>query len=115
MEPAVGAAHKPSRIASNNIAGQPSAGVGTNSREVSVTVALAVLFAEVGSTVGDVTLALEQFTYAFANAIPPGEAKALYERYAVPAPGKPLFQAALANVNWRTEASVNTGQTGPRQ
>jgi pimeloyl-ACP methyl ester carboxylesterase len=59
-----------------------------------------------------VMLTLEQFTYAFANAVPPEEAKALYERYAVPAPGKPLFQAALANLNWRTEASVDTGQTG---
>ena len=36
------------------------------------------------------------------------EAKQLYERYAVPAPGKPLFQAAFANVNPRTELKVDT-------
>jgi non-heme chloroperoxidase len=59
-----------------------------------------------------VMLTLEQFTYGFANAVPPEEAKALYERYAVPGAAKPLFQAAFANVNWKTEASVNTGQTG---
>ena len=26
----------------------------------------------------------------------------------MPAPGRPLFQAALANVNWRTECRVDT-------
>src|SRR5258706_238451 len=36
------------------------------------------------------------------------EAKLLYEKYAVPAPGKPLFQAAFANINPRTEVKVDT-------
>jgi hypothetical protein len=36
------------------------------------------------------------------------EAKDLYETFAVPAPGKPLFQAATANLNPWTEAKVDT-------
>src|SRR5262249_21631382 len=35
------------------------------------------------------------------------EAQRLYESCAVPAPGKPLFQAASANLNPWTEAKVN--------
>ena len=36
------------------------------------------------------------------------EAKELYETYAVPASGAPLFQAATANLNPWTEARVDT-------
>ena len=45
---------------------------------------------------------------AFANAVSEDEAKELYETYAVPAPGAPLFQAATANLNPWTEAKVDT-------
>jgi non-heme chloroperoxidase len=55
-----------------------------------------------------VPLTYDQFRYAFANAVSEDEAKALYESYAVPAPGAPLFQAATANLNPRTEAKVDT-------
>src|SRR5207249_477014 len=55
-----------------------------------------------------VSLSSAQFRFAFANAVSDDEAKQLYERYAVPAPGKPLFQAAFANVNPRTELKVDT-------
>src|SRR5262249_5913727 len=55
-----------------------------------------------------VPLTYEQFRYAFANAVDEAEAKELYETYAVPAPGKPLFQAATANFNPWTEAKVDT-------
>jgi pimeloyl-ACP methyl ester carboxylesterase len=55
-----------------------------------------------------VPLTYEQFRYAFANAVPEDEAKQLYETYAVPAPGEPLFQAATANLNPWTEAKVDT-------
>ena len=55
-----------------------------------------------------VPLTYEQFRYAFANAVSEEEAKELYETYAVPAPGKPLFQAATANLNPWTEAKVDT-------
>jgi hypothetical protein len=45
---------------------------------------------------------------AFANAVEEDEAKALYEQFAVPAPGAPLFQAATANLNPSTEVKVDT-------
>jgi pimeloyl-ACP methyl ester carboxylesterase len=62
-----------------------------------------------------VALTYEQFRYAFANAVDEEEAKALYERYSVAAPGLPIFQAAAANLNPRTEVKVDTAnpQRGP--
>ena len=55
-----------------------------------------------------VALTYEQFRYAFANAVPEGEAKELYETYSVAGSGVPLFQAASANLNPWTEAKVDT-------
>ncbi|MDX6553190.1 MAG: hypothetical protein QOH74_1678 [Gaiellales bacterium] len=55
-----------------------------------------------------VPLTYEQFRYAFANAVSEDEAKELYEEFAVPASGAPLFQAAAANLNPWTEAKVDT-------
>jgi pimeloyl-ACP methyl ester carboxylesterase len=55
-----------------------------------------------------VPLTYEQFRYAFANAVSEEEAKELYETFAVPAPGEPLFQAAFANFNPWTEDKVDT-------
>ena len=54
-----------------------------------------------------VPLTYQQFRFAFANAVDEDEAKHLYETFAVPAPGAPLFQAALANLNPWTEAKVD--------
>ncbi|TMF67421.1 MAG: alpha/beta hydrolase [Chloroflexi bacterium] len=55
-----------------------------------------------------IPLTYEQFRFAFANAVSESEAKELYEQYAVPAPGLPLFQAAAANLNPWTEVKVDT-------
>jgi non-heme chloroperoxidase len=55
-----------------------------------------------------VPLTFEQFRYGFANAVSEDEARQLYEDFAVPASGKPLFQAASANLNPWTEAKVDT-------
>ena len=55
-----------------------------------------------------VPLTYEQFRYAFANAVGEDEAKALYEEFAVPASGEPIFQAAAANLNPWTEAKVDS-------
>jgi len=55
-----------------------------------------------------VALTFEQFRYAFANEVEEDEAHALYKRFAVPGSGTPLFQAAAANFNPRTEDQVNT-------
>lgn len=54
-----------------------------------------------------ISLSFDQFRYAFANAVEEGEAKELYARFAVPAPGAPIFQAATANLNPWTEAKVD--------
>ncbi|MGZ4278683.1 MAG: alpha/beta hydrolase [Solirubrobacteraceae bacterium] len=55
-----------------------------------------------------VPLTYEQFRFGFANAVSEDEAKQLYDAYAVPASGAPLFQAATANLNPWTEAKVNS-------
>ena len=55
-----------------------------------------------------IPLTYEQFRFGFANAVSEDEAKDLYETYAVPASGAPLFQAATANFNPWTEAQVDT-------
>jgi pimeloyl-ACP methyl ester carboxylesterase len=55
-----------------------------------------------------VPLTYEQFRYGFANAVSEDEAKDLYETFAVPASGTPLFQVATENVNPWTEVKVNT-------
>jgi len=55
-----------------------------------------------------VPLTYDQFRYGFANSVSEDEAKALYEEFAVPAPGAPLFQAATANFNPWSEAKVDT-------
>ena len=55
-----------------------------------------------------VSLTSEQFQYGFGNAIPAPESRELFERWAIPSPGKPLFEAALANFAPRSPAKVNT-------
>jgi len=55
-----------------------------------------------------VPLTYEQFRYSFANAVSEDEAHQLYKAFAVPGSGKPLFQAASANLNPWTEAKVDT-------
>jgi non-heme chloroperoxidase len=56
-----------------------------------------------------VSLTAEQFRYGFGNALPAQESAELYERWAVPSPGKPLFEDALASFSARSPAKVNTG------
>jgi pimeloyl-ACP methyl ester carboxylesterase len=58
-----------------------------------------------------VSLTAEQFRFGFGNAVSPEESDALYERWAIPAPGKPLFQAAAANFSLHSPAKVDTGNS----
>jgi pimeloyl-ACP methyl ester carboxylesterase len=54
-----------------------------------------------------VELTPEQFHYAFTNTLSDADAKAAYERYAAPGPGRVVFQGALANFNPRTPDAVD--------
>jgi non-heme chloroperoxidase len=55
-----------------------------------------------------VPLTYEQFRFAFTNAVSEDEAKQLYDTFAVPTSGAPLFQAATANLNPWTEVRADT-------
>jgi non-heme chloroperoxidase len=56
-----------------------------------------------------VSLTAKQFRYGFGNALSVEESNELYERWTIPSPGKPLFEAASANLSPRSPAKVNTG------
>jgi pimeloyl-ACP methyl ester carboxylesterase len=58
-----------------------------------------------------VSLTAEQFRFSFGNAVSPEESDALFERWTIPAPGKPLFEAASANFSPHSPAKVNTGNS----
>ena len=55
-----------------------------------------------------VSLTAEQFRYSFGNAIDAEESDTLYQRWTIPAPGLPLFEAAEANFSLHSPAKVNT-------
>lgn len=62
-----------------------------------------------------VTLTFEQFRYGWANALGEGEARRIYDEFHVAAPGRPLFQAAFANLNpgAETRAETRNPERGP--
>ncbi len=55
-----------------------------------------------------ITLTFDQFRYSWANGIDEAQARRVYERHHVAAPGRPIFQAAFANINPGAETSVDT-------
>jgi pimeloyl-ACP methyl ester carboxylesterase len=55
-----------------------------------------------------VPLTFGQFRYGWANAVSEEKARELFDTYAVPGSGAPIFQAAGANLNPWTEAKVDT-------
>jgi pimeloyl-ACP methyl ester carboxylesterase len=62
-----------------------------------------------------VALTAKQFQYAFGNAIPEAESDALFARWTIPGPGRPLFEDATANFVKDSPASVDThaAERGP--
>ena len=58
-----------------------------------------------------VSLSRGQFRYGFGNALSAAESDDLYERWAIPSPGRPLFEAAAANLSPRSPAKVDTGNS----
>ena len=55
-----------------------------------------------------VSLTREQFRYGFGNELTQGESDELFDRWTIPSPGKPLFQAAFANLSGESPAKVDT-------
>jgi non-heme chloroperoxidase len=62
-----------------------------------------------------VSLTEPQFRFGFTNAVSEQEAHELYATYAMPAPGRPLFQAATAifNPNSATKVNLANASRGP--
>jgi pimeloyl-ACP methyl ester carboxylesterase len=62
-----------------------------------------------------ISLTEPQFHFGFTNAVSEQEAKELYAKYAMPAPARPLFQAATAtlNPNSATKVKVENSTRGP--
>jgi pimeloyl-ACP methyl ester carboxylesterase len=58
-----------------------------------------------------VSLTEDEFRFGFGNAIPAEESKELYDRWTIPSPGKPLFEAAFANFSPHSPAHVNTSNS----
>jgi pimeloyl-ACP methyl ester carboxylesterase len=62
-----------------------------------------------------ISLTAKQFRFGFTNAVSDEEAKQLYEKFAIPAPARPIFQAATAALNpgAATKVDVANGARGP--
>jgi non-heme chloroperoxidase len=62
-----------------------------------------------------VALTRKQFRYGFGNAVTEGESAELFDKWAIPGPGKPLFEASAANFKRTSPAAVDTrtGDRGP--
>jgi len=55
-----------------------------------------------------VSLSEDQFRYGFGNAVSAEESKELYDRWTIPSPGAPLFEAAVAAFMPHSPAMVDT-------
>jgi pimeloyl-ACP methyl ester carboxylesterase len=55
-----------------------------------------------------VSLTPEEFRFGFGNAVSEEESNALYEKWAIAAPGRPLFEAAFANFSFHSPDAVDT-------
>src|SRR6476619_1616152 len=64
---------------------------------------------------GVVPLTLEEFTYGFVNTFSPEDAKAAYEKYAVPETGQIFYEAGFANFHLHppTEVHFKRGERAP--
>ncbi len=55
-----------------------------------------------------VSLTAKQFRFGIGNAVTEQESQRLYDTWAIPAPARPLFQAAAANFSLHSQAKVDT-------
>ncbi len=56
---------------------------------------------------GTYAMPFKRWWRVFANVLSESEARAAYKRYAIPAPGAAIFEAALSNVTPKSRAAVN--------
>ena len=61
---------------------------------------------------GVVPLTLEEFTYGFVNTFTPEDAKAAYDRYAVPETGQIFYEAGFANFHLHPPTEVHFKKQG---
>jgi len=55
-----------------------------------------------------VSLTQKEFRFGFGNAVSEDESNELFEKWTIPSPGRPLFQAAAANFVLHSQAKVDT-------
>jgi pimeloyl-ACP methyl ester carboxylesterase len=55
-----------------------------------------------------VSLTQKEFRFGFGNAVSEEESNELFDRWTIPSPAKPLFQAAVANFSLHSPAKVDT-------
>jgi pimeloyl-ACP methyl ester carboxylesterase len=58
-----------------------------------------------------ISLTPAQFRYSFANTLSDEESTALYDKWTIPGPGRPLFEAAFAAFSRHSPDEVNTGNS----
>ena len=55
-----------------------------------------------------VSLTADEFAFSFGNALPREESDELHDKWTVPSPGRPLFEAAVANFSLHSPLKVDT-------
>ncbi|MEV6101213.1 alpha/beta fold hydrolase [Nocardia sp. NPDC051981] len=58
-----------------------------------------------------VSLTSKEFRFGFGNALSEQESDELFDRWTIPSPARPLFQAAVANFVLHSQAKVDTGNS----
>jgi pimeloyl-ACP methyl ester carboxylesterase len=102
-------------LASATIAIDPAPFKGVLPLPVSTLKASSPVLANPANRNRTVTLTFDQFRYGFANVVSEQEAHDLYDTFHVAGPGRPLFQAASANLTSgkATKVDVKNPERGP--
>jgi alpha-beta hydrolase superfamily lysophospholipase len=58
-----------------------------------------------------VALTAKEFRFGFGNALSKAESAELFEKWTIPSPARPLFQAATANFTLHSQAAVDTANS----
>jgi non-heme chloroperoxidase len=66
------------------------------------------VLSEPGNKKRAVALSKKQFRYGFGNALTEQESGELFDKWTIPGPGKPLFEASVANFKRKSPADVDT-------